>query len=269
MHKTILVQNIPLIALVDTGSDATIFHYSAYTKLGSPTLHPYAGLLTAFGNSRIPPLGYFTVSITIDNEEFITTAFVVDSITMSVDVILGTDILKQGEVHINKDGVFISKVKILNSPDTDIHINKINVTDCNTELNIGPQATKQQIADVQALVTNYVPVKTKSTNIELTIQLKDSTPVFHRPRRLPFVERDIVDQQVQTWLTDGVIEPSQSEYSSQVVVVKKKDGSPRVCIDYHKLNKKILKDRYPLPVIEDLLDKLQEATIFTIIDFRN
>ena len=169
----------------------------------------------------------------------------------------------------NKNGVFISQVNLMHSLDTDIHIHNISITDSSTEFYTGPQSTKQQIADVEALVTNFVPVKTKSTNIELTIQLKDSTPVFHRPRRLPFAERDIVDQQVQTWLTDGVIEPSQSEYSSQVVVVKKKDGSPRVCIDYRKLNKKILKDRYPLPVIEDLLDKLQEATIFSTIDLKN
>ena len=50
---------------------------------------------------------------------------------------------------------------------------------------------------------------------------------------------------------------------------KKKDGSPRVCIDYRKLIKKILKDRYLPPIIEDLLDKLREATICSTIDLRN
>ena len=110
----------------------------------------------------------------------------------------------------NKNGVFISQVNLMHSLDTDIHIHNISIPDSTTEFYTGPQSTKQQIADVEALVTNFVPVKTKSTNIELTIQLKDSIPVFHRPRRLPFTERDIVDQQVQTWLADGIIEPSQS-----------------------------------------------------------
>lgn len=101
----------------------------------------------------------------------------------------------------------------------------------------------------------------KLTNIKLHINLKNETPIFHSPRRLPFVERDVVDKQVEEWLRDGIIEPCASDYASQVVVIKRKDGSPRVCIDYRKLNKVINRDHYPLPLIEDTLDQLQEARV--------
>lgn len=65
------------------------------------------------------------------------------------------------------------------------------------------------------------------------------------------------------------MQPSVSEYASPVVVVKKKDGSNRLCVDFRLLNKKISKDRYPLPLIEDQLDALQNARIFSTLDLKN
>jgi len=65
------------------------------------------------------------------------------------------------------------------------------------------------------------------------------------------------------------VEPCSSEYASQVVVVKKRDGTPRVCVDYRALNRIVSKDRYPLPLIEDILDRLQDARVFSSIDLKN
>jgi len=103
----------------------------------------------------------------------------------------------------------------------------------------------------------------------MNIVLKSEEPIYQRPRRLPTVERDIVEKQVRDWLKDGIVEPCTSEYASPVVVVKKKDGSSRICIDYRRLNRVMVKDRYPLPLIEDQLDKLQGAKVFSTMDLRN
>ncbi|GFU63830.1 retrovirus-related Pol polyprotein from transposon 297 [Trichonephila clavipes] len=111
--------------------------------------------------------------------------------------------------------------------------------------------------------------KTKTVNIELDIALTDDEPIFHKPRRLPFAERDIVDAQVDEWVKNGIVEPCSSPYTSQVVVVKKKDRKSRVCIDYRRLNRKLIKDNYPLPLIDDILDCLQNAKIFTTLDLKN
>ncbi|GFX93282.1 uncharacterized protein K02A2.6-like [Trichonephila clavipes] len=67
----------------------------------------------------------------------------------------------------------------------------------------------------------------KQTNTLLTA-LTDDEPIFHKPRRLPFAERDIVDAQVDEWVKNVIVEPCSSPYASQVVVVKKKDGKSRV-----------------------------------------
>ncbi|GFX93452.1 retrovirus-related Pol polyprotein from transposon 297 [Trichonephila clavipes] len=121
----------------------------------------------------------------------------------------------------------------------------------------------------ELLLSTYTPKKTKTVNIELDIALTDYEPIFHKPRRLPFAERDIVDAQVDEWVKNGIVEPCSSPYASQVVVVKKKDGKSRVCIDYRRLNRKLIKDNYPLPLIDDILDCLQNAKIFTTLDLKN
>lgn len=70
-------------------------------------------------------------------------------------------------------------------------------------------------------------------------------------------------------LQQGVIEPSHSPWSSPVILVKKKDGSLRFCIDYRKLNQVTQKDCYPLPRVDDLLDSLSDAQWFTTLDLRS
>ncbi|GFX89891.1 retrovirus-related Pol polyprotein from transposon 412 [Trichonephila clavipes] len=101
----------------------------------------------------------------------------------------------------------------------------------------------------------------------MRIILKDDEPVCQPPRRLDFTERQEVNKQIEEWLNKGIIRPS--EYTSPIVMVKKKDGSSRMCIDYINLNQKLVKDKFPLPIIEDVLDTLQEAKVYSTLDLCN
>lgn len=83
------------------------------------------------------------------------------------------------------------------------------------------------------------------------------------------IQQEVVENQVSEWLEKKIIRVSCSEYASPVVLVNKTDGTPRVCIDYRALNRKIVKDAFPLPIIEDLIDKLKEAKIFSNLDLKN
>ena len=87
-------------------------------------------------------------------------------------------------------------------------------------------------------------------------------PVCHTP----FALRNKVDEMVQDMLTQEVIQPSQSPWASPIVLVKKKDGGLRFCVDYHQLNRVTKLDVFPLPCIDDTLDLLSGAKYFTTLD---
>ncbi|GFW02872.1 retrovirus-related Pol polyprotein from transposon 412 [Trichonephila clavipes] len=174
-----------------------------------------------------------------------------------------------GFSRINVIGTFDSEITI-DDQIFPVTVSVVPNSCTNYDLIIGcPNVSQHNRAEVEQLLSTYTPKKTKTVNIELDIALTDDERIFHKPRRLPFAERDIVDAQVDEWVKNGIVEPSSSSYASQVVVVKKKDGKSRVCIDYRRLNRKLIKDNHPLPLIDDILDCLQNVKIFTTLDLKN
>ncbi|GFX00076.1 transposon Tf2-9 polyprotein [Trichonephila clavipes] len=97
----------------------------------------------------------------------------------------------------------------------------------------------------------------------MSIILNDDIPVCvcQRARRLSCSEKLQVNDQIDDWLQKGIIRESCSDYCSPIVLCKKKDGNLRICIDYRKINSKTDKDRYPLPLIEKVLDQLGSREI--------
>jgi hypothetical protein len=106
-------------------------------------------------------------------------------------------------------------------------------------------------------------------DIDHRIPLQDeSAAVNTRPYRMSFKQKDIMEALILHLLQNQVIRPSVSPFSSPAILVKK-DGTWRLCIDYRKLNKITIKNKYPIPVIEDLLDELHGAKFFSKIDLRS
>jgi hypothetical protein len=99
--------------------------------------------------------------------------------------------------------------------------------------------------------------------------MPDARPPYRYPFRMSMEEREELEKQLQVLLDQGLVVPSNSPpYGAPVLFAKKKDGSLRLCIDYRALNKVTVRDRYPLPHIGTLLDRLTGATIFSKMDCR-
>nr|GFA10493.1 transposon Ty3-G Gag-Pol polyprotein [Tanacetum cinerariifolium] len=109
------------------------------------------------------------------------------------------------------------------------------------------------------------PVREVEFNIEL---IPGAEPISKAPYRMAPVELKELKDQLQELLERGFIRPSVSPWGAPVLFVKKKDGSMRLCIDYRELNKITIRNRYPLPRIDDLFDQLQGAMHFSKIDLR-
>ena len=93
-------------------------------------------------------------------------------------------------------------------------------------------------------------------------------PVFTRPYRYPPGLKDEIERQVSDMLSQGLIQPSTSFFSSPVLLVKKKDGTYRFCVDFRQLNAITAKSKFPVPVFDQLMDELTHATWFSNLDLR-
>lgn len=106
--------------------------------------------------------------------------------------------------------------------------------------------------------------------IEHIIELEEGAkPVMITPYRHPKRLKDEIEKTIKELLEMGHIRLSKSPFASSVVLVKKKDGSLRMCIDYRVLNKRTIKNRYPIPRIDELIDELHGACYFSKIDLRS
>ena len=136
-----------------------------------------------------------------------------------------------------------------------------------------PQDAKARLAQ---LIENYHDVFSYSEYdlgstdiVQHEINTKDNPPFRQPLRPQPRARLPVIDGLLQDMQSQGIIEPCQSEWASNIVLVTKKDGSIRFCVDYRKLNTLTQKDVYPLPRIETCLDTLSGAAWFSTFDLRS
>ncbi|KAJ3689593.1 hypothetical protein LUZ61_018757 [Rhynchospora tenuis] len=110
------------------------------------------------------------------------------------------------------------------------------------------------------------PSRTVDHSIPL---IPGTSPVSQRPYRYSYFQKLKIEKIIAELLKNNLIQPSASPFASPILLVKKKDGTWRLCVDYRKLNACTIKDKFPIPVIEDLLDELNGAKYFSKIDLRS
>jgi hypothetical protein len=107
-------------------------------------------------------------------------------------------------------------------------------------------------------------------DIEFSIELLPKTaPISKRAYRMDVKDLIELKKQIEELLDKGFIRPSSSPWGAPVLFMNKKDGSRRMCVDYRSLNEVTIKNKYPLPRIEDMFDQMRGATVFSKIDLRS
>ena len=126
---------------------------------------------------------------------------------------------------------------------------------------------------LQALMIEYHEVFAKSdadlgclTECPHRIELLDKPPTPARPYRIPRAQEATLKEQLDKLLEANIIRPSSSPFASPIVLVKKRDGSLRLCVDYRRLNKVSQNLIFPLPQIQDTLDRLGKAKFYSVLD---
>ncbi|CAH2211450.1 jg9766, partial [Pararge aegeria aegeria] len=179
---------------------------------------------------------------------------------------IGRDILKLGfSITITADTFSISKCKIVH--ECSISNSDVDFTNIDTDI---PAKDRPRLLtllkDYSDAFINGLP-RSRVTTGELKIRLVDpSKTVQRRPYRLSPDERQLVRDKINEMLDAGIIQPSCSPFSSPIILVKKRDGTERLCVDYRELNSNTVPDRFPLPIISDQIARLCGANYYTCLD---
>ena len=156
----------------------------------------------------------------------------------------------------------INKQDKLDSSDKEYHIgNELDMVKYSSLVNMLNKHRKLFVDDIKNL---------KQTNIlQATFNTGFSQPIKQRPYKNPLTLQANIDKQINDMLDAGIVSPSSSPWSSPMVIVPKRDGTHRICIDYRMLNKALVKDSYPLPRIEDIFATLGKSNLFSTLDLKS
>ncbi|XP_046975548.1 uncharacterized protein LOC124541665 [Vanessa cardui] len=282
--KTITINDHSLKAYIDFGSECTLLRKSDAKFLKLAQNYDNIPIVRGFGQSSVIPLYKTFVSVRVDDIESIIEVLVVDDAHMQVSVIIGQNFTEQPIVTVlkNSDNLtfYLSPNKIPFDNDEDTlklyvtdttNISKTGVVpvqidhDFTGDIFIGGYNSVEPRKYRDCFATNLGEIGC-AVDVEMKIDLVDNKPIVYRPYRLSHSEREKVRETVNELVQNNIVQESKSDYASPILMVKKKTGEQRLCVDFRALNNKTVKDRFPLPLIDDQLSNLSGNTFFTTLD---
>ncbi|GFT05139.1 transposon Tf2-6 polyprotein [Trichonephila clavipes] len=228
--KEIFFGKMKITAFIDSGSTVSLLRENTSRRIMDPTkLSKNKMLLTGIGEAQVTTIGSFELEFEIDNENYSLTWHVVPADKLKFEAVIGSDLLEQASISFTEEGVKFNK------HENHAQLMQISAENLQEEPDLRHVENRQIKKELEKLIQDYKPEKTASIDVTKRIILKDEELVCQLHRRLAFTERLAVNKQIEEWLNEGIIRPSSSEDASPIVMVKKKDGSSRMCIDYQKI----------------------------------
>lgn len=271
-----------LNAILDSGSPISLIRESFVPlEARSPICEDDKGFCGING-SPLEIIGIFYSQVKIENINIELKFYVVPNHTMAFMALLGRDFSTQPYITVTLgDRVVIAKkntngssINELNSEIDQIMNIEPNMgsLDLSDNLQINPKLDGRFVEELKCLYLNYIQSKDNeigNVNFEMKILLKHDQPISFRPRRLSYSDKEKLQLILDDLLNRNIIRPSESPYASPIVLVRKKNGETRLCIDYRELNKITIKDNFPSPLIDDNIDLLKNKRYFTSLDLKD
>lgn len=278
-------------AVIDTGSPVSLIQEGLVPSCFIKSHFNLSDCcLKGINNSKLLVKGIFEDDIIINDNVYKISFYVVAANTMSFNCLLGRDFIQNPDI---KEIVFTDNdFKIINLVNHSV-INNENLEDCefpfkeimlleneffnsnnDCSLDVEPSLTPCEIEKFKTVFNqDYLhsekpskPVFDFPMNLNVVKSLK---PFNYRLRRLSFVEKQALKNIIDDLLDKGIIRESESPYCSPIVLIPKKSGDYRLCIDYRYLNSFVSKNNFPLPLPDDHLDRLKDKKVFTKLDLKN
>ncbi|XP_037903934.1 uncharacterized protein LOC119647195 [Hermetia illucens] len=235
LTKTVEIGDDEFECIVDSASSCSLIRQSEAQRIGQIKQLEPAQQLKGFGGAVYLCNKKIIATIRIDDVILEGVLYIVDDEQMDKPILIGTDILLQeGRCCTIRGREFKMKSEFEN-----IRTGPISSID------------KEQLSEVlekwhKCFSTNLSTIG-RSNSTEMEIRVTTSKPVSRQPYKIPFPRRLKVEEMIDELLKAGIMRPSESEYSSPVILVAKSDGTDRLCIDYRALNAITVKEPFPVP----------------------
>ena len=271
----ILLNGQSFDALVDTGSELSFLSKETfYLLFKNPPLPTAVRCSGFFANSVRSPLGISSmINIQIGNI-YIKSQLLVETLSANIPVILGVDLLSQC-------GIALTNLPVASpEPSSELEIDPID--------NVSPEVLQEplsldQQSQICAAIKPLLDLNSKTAqsfcshpHSLVSLPTGTATPCYVKQYRIPYNLRGVVAETVQTWKEKGIVveAPVGCSWNSPLLVVSKKDleGKPtkhRICLDPRPINDLLPDDRFPIPLINEMLERTSGSSIFSSIDLVN
>lgn len=264
--KKVLIFDTCHEAFIDTGSSCSLIAESLVNKLSLKfTELPSPVILQGFSKQNYKKVTKkVLVDISFDSIALHDVDFYVIDDLVGCDLLIGRNITERSDLVYSRVGDLL---QFQYASDLKEICNHVVTSEINANSHLAELITL--LNHYNTCIANNIKELGKVTNHEMEIKLSSSQPIQYRPYRTSHSDRQIIREMVSELLENNIIRDSNSPYASPVLLVSKKNGEKRLCIDYRALNKITIKDKYPMPRIEDLVDRLQGYKVFTSLDLKS